>query len=107
MGVIDGAHISIARPHKIHVVDYYHKPSRYSIVARVVVDCNKRLIYVFVGLPGSVNGSRVLCKFGVYIKAQHIVLFDIARGSQHEFPLYILGDKGYPLISWKMLTIQF
>ncbi|CAM6029491.1 unnamed protein product, partial [Sphagnum balticum] len=64
MGVIDGAHISIARPQRIHVVDYYHKPGRYSIVAQVVVDCNKRLIYVVVGLLGSINGSRVLCKFG-------------------------------------------
>jgi hypothetical protein len=42
----------------------------------------------------------------VYIKAQLIVLFDIARGSQHEFPLYILGDKGYPLISWIMTPFK-
>jgi hypothetical protein len=59
MGVIDGAHISIARPQKIHAVDCYHKTGRYSIVAQVVVDCNQRLIYVFVGLPGLVSGSRV------------------------------------------------
>ncbi len=39
-------------------------------------------------------------------KAQHMVLFDIARGSQHEFPLYILGYKGYPLISWIMTPFK-
>jgi hypothetical protein len=33
-------------------------------------------------------------------------LFDITRGSQHEFPHYILGDKGYPLISWIMTPFK-
>ncbi len=39
-------------------------------------------------------------------KAQHMGLFDITRGSQHEFPHYILGDKGYPLISWIMTPFK-
>jgi hypothetical protein len=68
MGVVDGAHISIARPQRVHAINYYHKTSKYSIVAQAVVDCNKRFIYVFVALPSSVNGSRVFCKFAVYKK---------------------------------------
>ncbi len=32
MGVVDGAHISITRPQRVNVVDYYHKIDRYSIV---------------------------------------------------------------------------
>ncbi len=68
IGVVDGAHISIPRPQRVHAVDYYHKTSRYSIVAQAVVDCNKRFIYVYVGFFGSVNGFRVLCKFGVHRK---------------------------------------
>jgi hypothetical protein len=35
-----------------------------------------------------------------------MVLFDIARGSQHEISLYILGNKGYPLISWIMTPFK-
>jgi hypothetical protein len=36
------------------------------------------------------------------MKAQYKGLFYIERGSQHEFPPYILGDKIYPLIYWLM-----
>ncbi len=68
VGVVDGTHISNTRSQRVHAADYYHKIGRYSIVAQAMVDCNKRFKYVFVGLPGSVNGSRVLCKFGVYRK---------------------------------------
>jgi len=68
MGVIDGAHISIPRPQRVHAIDYYHKIGRYFIVSQVMVDCNKRFIYVYVRLLGSVNGFRVFCKFGVHKK---------------------------------------
>jgi hypothetical protein len=71
-----------------------------------VVGCNKRFIYIFVGLLGSINGSRFFVNLVCIEKAQHMVLFDIARGSQHEISLYILGDKGYPLISWIMTPFK-
>jgi len=86
MGAIDGTHISIARPQGAHATYYYyHKIGGYSIVAQVVVDYNKRSIHVFVGLPCLVNDSRVFCKCSLYRKAQHIGLFDIIKGSQHDF----------------------
>ncbi len=86
MSAIDGTHISIARPQEVHATYcYYHKTSGYSIVAQVGVDCNKKSIDVFVGLPCLVNDSRVFCKCGLYKKAQHMGLFDIVKGSQHGF----------------------
>jgi len=42
MGAIDGTHISIARPQRAHATYYYyHKVGGYSIVAQVMVNCNK------------------------------------------------------------------
>jgi hypothetical protein len=39
---------------------YYHNTGRYSIVVKVVVDCNKRFLDICVGLLGNVNGFQIL-----------------------------------------------
>jgi hypothetical protein len=103
-GVIDDTHLSILKPQGVFIEDsYYHKTSGYNIiVAQCVVDSNKKNIDLFVGLQGSVNDSRALLQFGLYMKAQYIGLFEIGRASQNGFAPYLLGDKGYPLISWIM-----
>jgi hypothetical protein len=75
----------------------------YNIVAQCVVDNNKKFIDVFVGLLGSLNDSRVLLQSCLYKKVQYIGLFEISRASRNGFALYLLGDKGYPLISWIMM----
>jgi hypothetical protein len=60
-----------------------------------------------VGLPSSVNDSRVLCRFGLYKKVQYNELFEIDKISQNEFVVsYLLGDKGYLLISWTMMPYK-
>jgi hypothetical protein len=57
-----------------------------------------------VGLPSSVGDSRVICRFGLYKKVQYNRLFEIDKVSQNEFVVFcLLGDKGYPLISWIMM----
>jgi hypothetical protein len=74
--------------------------------ALAIVDCNKKFTKIFVGFPSSVNDSWVLCKSSLHRKTQYNGLFDIERGSQHEFPPYILGDKIYPLIYWIMTLFK-
>jgi hypothetical protein len=60
-----------------------------------------------VGLPSNVNDSRVLCKFGLYKKIQYNRLFEIDKVFQNEFVVsYLLGDKGYLLISWIMMPYK-
>jgi hypothetical protein len=76
-------------------------------MAKCVVDCNKKCTNVFVGLPSSVNDLKALCRFGLYKNVQYNGLFDINKVSQNEFVVsYLLGDKGYPLISWIMMPYK-
>jgi hypothetical protein len=42
---------------------YYHTTIEYSIIVQVIVDCNKTLFDVYVGLPNHVNDSKILCRF--------------------------------------------
>lgn len=62
-GAIDGIHISIVKPPSNIEDYYYHKTSGYNVAAQVVMHCNKRSIYVIVGLLRIVNDSRVLHRF--------------------------------------------
>jgi hypothetical protein len=47
-----------------------------------------------------------LCKYSLHKKTQYNGIFDVERGSQHEFPPYILGDKICPLIYWIMALFK-
>ena len=58
IGAIDGTYFSISRPSHCAEDDYYFKSNGYSIVCQAVVDREKRFLDLFVGLHGSVNGSR-------------------------------------------------
>ena len=59
-GAIDGTHMSIARPLGTFTTDYYYfKIGGHSMVAQAIVDCNKKLTDLVVGMLGSVNDSRI------------------------------------------------
>jgi hypothetical protein len=52
-GAINDTHLFILKPQRAFVEDYYyHKIGGYNIMAQCVVDYNKKIIDVFVGLPG-------------------------------------------------------
>jgi hypothetical protein len=64
-GAIDGTHISIVKPTSYAENYYYHKNYGYSIVAQMIINCNKTFTNVFVNLLGSVNDSKVLHKYAL------------------------------------------
>jgi uncharacterized membrane protein YfhO len=53
---------------------------RYSNVLEVV-DCKKWKIWCFRGFLGSVNDSKMLCKFSLCGYAQFQILFDVSKGA--------------------------
>ena len=102
IGAIDGTHFSISKPSHFAEDYYYFKSNGYSIVCQAVVDRDKRFLDLFVGLPRSVNDSRVLRQSGLFRKATDGRIVEGPAVSQDGFTPYLLGDKGYPLLSWLM-----
>jgi hypothetical protein len=96
---IDGTHVSILKFVGPFNEDYfYHKIGNNSIVCQAVVDDKKLFIGLFIGLLGSAIDSRVLKKHGFYVNSQQQGLFS-ADKSQGGFAPYLLGYKGYLLLS--------
>jgi hypothetical protein len=79
-GAIDGTHLFILKPPSVFVENYYyHKIGGYNIMAKCVVDYSKKNTNVFVRLPSSVNDSKVLYRFGLYMKVKYNVLLEIGK----------------------------
>jgi hypothetical protein len=57
-----------------------------------------------VGLVGGVNNSHVLRKLDLYYCALHGGLFDMVASSQDRLSFYLLGNKGYPIFFWFMIS---
>ncbi len=105
-GVIDGTHIQVSKPKTTFPEDYYYcKITSYSIVAQAIVNSKKQIIDICVGLPGNTNDYKVLHMFALYKHVQNQGLFDPRKGV-NGFPSYLLGDKGYPLITWIMTPFK-
>jgi hypothetical protein len=105
VGAIDCTHIHVVKPWILYPEDYYyHKTGGYSIIAQAVVDSKKRFIDLFFGMPGSTNDSCTLRGSGLYSNVQQRRILNDINGVQHEgFSPYLLGNKGYPLLSWLMV----
>lgn len=106
-GAIDCTQIKIRRPNVFAEDYYYYKSGCYTIVTQAVVDYRKCFTDIFVGLPGSVNDMRVLRKSGLYRAVQEKGLMDmLPSNNQDGIPPYLLGDKGYPLLSWILTPVK-
>jgi hypothetical protein len=99
-GAIDCTHVSIAKPRLFPEDYYYFKTGGYSVVCQAVVDCKKLFTSLFIGLPGSVNDTRVLRRSALWQHVHQRGLMHTDSGCQDVIPPYLLVDKGYPLASW-------
>ncbi len=79
-------------------ITYFTRQGGYSVVTQSLVNSQKRFMDVYVGLFQSVNDSCVLRKSKLYQHAIHGGFFDMATRPQDGIPLYLLGNKGYPLV---------
>ena len=107
-GAIDCTHIHIRKPRSQYAEDYYyHKTGGHSIVAQAVVDSKKRFTDLFIGMPGRTNDMRTLRRSGLYRNVVRRQILDDQNGIVHEgFHPYLLGDKGYPLLTWIMVPYK-
>ncbi|GBC50340.2 protein ANTAGONIST OF LIKE HETEROCHROMATIN PROTEIN 1-like [Rhizophagus irregularis DAOM 181602=DAOM 197198] len=91
IGAIDGSHIPIKALH-LFPVDYFNRKGFYSIVLQAVVNHKKSFLDICVGWPGSTHNSRILVNSNLYNKFNNLVTTFNNK--------YILGDGGYPNLSW-------
>jgi hypothetical protein len=102
-GATDGMHFSISKfVGSFNENYFYHIIGNDNTVCQAIVHDKKLFTDLFVGFFKSVNDSRFLRKFGLYVNAQQQGLFN-ADKSQDGFAPYLLGNKGYPLLSWLMM----
>ena len=82
-------------------VDYFNRKGFYSIVLQAVIDHNKKFLDICVGWSGSTHDSRILTNSSLYNKFNNqnnlVPYFDNK---------YILGDGGYPNLSWLIVPYK-
>jgi hypothetical protein len=91
---IDCTHISIAKLGLFSENYYYFKTGGYSVVCQAIVDCKKLFMNLFIGLPGSVNDTRVLRRSALWQHVHHRWLMHTENGCHDAIPPYLLVDKG-------------
>lgn len=106
IGAIDGSHIYISSPsNTIVAADHRNRNKSFSILLQGVVDSKCYFTSVSTGPPGSLHDSAHFKTSELFRKAEAGVM-----GGFHDdpmawpaglpFPPYIVGDRGYPLLSW-------
>ncbi|GBG91502.1 hypothetical protein CBR_g52458 [Chara braunii] len=103
---IDCTHIYVDKPVNAPSKNYYDRKRRFSIVTKVVVDLDLRVLDVHMGYPGSCHDIRVLQLFNLW---QRVELGSLFRGPLVTLPFgvqtdrYILADNGYPPFEWMII----
>ena len=106
IGAIDGSHIYIAAPtNTIVAADHRNRLKSFSILLQGVVDSKCYFTSINTGPPGSLHDSAHFKSTELYRKVEEGIM-----GGFHDdpltwpsglpFPPYIVGDRGYPLLSW-------
>lgn len=101
-GAIDCTHFQLRSPDGgPRRADYLDRERNFSIV-----DAGSRFLHITSGIPGSVHDSRILSESSLYAAATRAVnpvlsapLLEVGEEGTIIRP-YILGDAGYPLLSW-------
>lgn len=73
---------------------------------QVVVDSRKCFTDVCIGMPGSVIDNRILRRSYLYRAVTQQGLLNIDTGMIDDIPPYIIGDKGYPCLSWLLVPFK-
>jgi len=73
-----------------------------NIIVQAIINCNKIFTNLFVCLHGNVNDFKVLKRSTLHKHAQYHGLFEQTKNLCD----FLLGDKGYPLISWIMIPCK-
>ena len=104
IGAIDCTHVVISKP-KVGSDDYYHfKSGDYTLNYQAVVDSNKKILDLYLGMPGSMHDVCVMRRSSLYHVAQNENLLDQRTGIDRFSP-YLLGNSGYPLLPWFMVPL--
>ena len=106
IGAIDGSHIYIATPsNTIVAADHRNRYKSFSILLQGVVDSKCYFTSINTRPPGSLHDNAHFKSTELYRKIEEGTM-----GGFHDdpltwaaclpFPPYIVGDRGYPLMSW-------
>ncbi len=91
---------SISKPNgALYEYYFYHKTTRYNVVCQAIVIDQIQFPNIFMGLLRSVNDFRVLRRSTIYYFVKFQRPFNANKGQESFFP-FLLGNKGYPLLSW-------
>ena len=102
IGVIDGSHIAIIKPHQC-ASDCFNRKSYYSILVQAF-DFRGLYMDVNIGWPGKVHDARVFSNSSCFKKGDRNILFPHWPRSMSgiDVPLLVLGDSAYLLLLWLM-----
>jgi hypothetical protein len=77
VGAIDETHFHIKKPPSSPEDYFDFKTNGYIIACQAVVDSQKKLLDIFVGMLGSTNDARMLQRSSLYCEAREGNLFDV------------------------------
>ncbi|KAI4459404.1 e3 ubiquitin-protein ligase uhrf-related [Holotrichia oblita] len=94
VGAVDGTFVPIKTPKNDPEVCKTRK-CNYAITLQATCDPKLKIIYCFVGYPGSVSDTRIFRNSDLYL--------NVNNNYQRYFPndeSFIIGDRAYPLLQW-------